>query len=98
VTATAAARLLATDSSRLLVPSPIAASWSTFRHSSLTPESRLLVVADAMGNSTWRAGTATLWNASVVDTASIYFLDTHGKTNLCKFDPNIEDLLIFMKN
>jgi hypothetical protein len=51
-----------------------------------------------MGSSTWRAGIAALWNASVDGTALTYFLATHSKTSLCKFDPNIEDFLIFMKN
>jgi hypothetical protein len=51
-----------------------------------------------MGSSTWRAGIAALWNASVDGTALTYFLATHSKTSLCKFDPNIGDFLIFMKN
>jgi hypothetical protein len=43
------------------------------------------------------AGVAALWNASVDDAASTYILVTHDKISLCKFDPNIEDLLFFMK-
>jgi hypothetical protein len=76
---------------------PIAVSSSVFQHSSPTVGSGLLATADAMGNSTWRVGIITLCNASVEDIVSTYFLATHGKTNLCKFNPNIDDLLIFMK-
>jgi hypothetical protein len=96
--ATASGRLLAANRSRLLVPSPIVVSRSVFWHSSPTPRLGLLVVTDDVGSSTWRVGVVTLWNASVDDAASTYFLATRGKTSLCKFDPNIEDLLIFMKN
>jgi hypothetical protein len=51
-----------------------------------TNGSGVLVVADAVGISTWRAGTAALWIASIEDTiASIDdFHATHGKTSLCK--------------
>jgi hypothetical protein len=69
-----------------------------FWHSSPTVGSGLLAVADTMGRSTWRADAAALPIASVDDTASIYFLTTHSKIRLCKFDPNIKYLLIFMKN
>jgi hypothetical protein len=94
---TASDRLLAAFRSRLMAPSPTAISRSVFRHSFPTAGLGLLVLANAMDNSTWRAGIAALWNASVDDTASTYFLATHGKTSLCKFNPNIEYLLIFMK-
>jgi hypothetical protein len=56
----------------------------------------LLAIADAMGSFTWRAGATTHWIASMDDTTSTYFLATHGKTSLCKFDLNIEDLLCFI--
>jgi hypothetical protein len=68
-----------------------------FRHSSPIAGSGLLAVANAMGISIWRVGAATLWNAFMDDNASTSFLATHGKTSLCKFKPNIEDLLIFIK-
>jgi hypothetical protein len=74
-----------------------AASRSVFQHSSPTAGSELLAVADVMDTSTWRAGAAALWNASVDDTTSTYFLITHDKISLWKFDPNVDDLLIFMK-
>jgi hypothetical protein len=57
----------------------------------------LLAAADTMGTSTWRASATTLWNASTDDIALTYFLATHDKTSLYKFDPNVDDLLIFMK-
>jgi hypothetical protein len=98
VAATASGRLLAAFRSRLLAPSLTAVSNSVFCHSSLTTESGLLVVVDIVGSSTWSAGATALWNASMYDTASTYFLATHGKRSLCKFDPNIGDLSIFMKN
>jgi hypothetical protein len=98
MTVTASGKILATFRSGLLVPSPTTISRSAFRHSSPTDGPGLLADADAMGSSTRRVGATTLWNTSVNDTALTYFHATHGKTSLCKFDPNIEDLLIFMKN
>jgi hypothetical protein len=72
--------------SRLLAsPPPIAVSRSAFWHSSPTDGSGLLAITDAVGSSTWRAGAAILWIASVGDTASTYdFHVTDGKTILCK--------------
>jgi hypothetical protein len=78
---------------RLLAP---ATSRSLFQHSS-TVGSGLLVTTDVVGSSTLRTCTTTLWNASVDDTALTYFLSTHEKTSLCKFNPNVVDLLIFIK-
>jgi hypothetical protein len=52
------------------------------------------LLADAVGSSTWTVGIVGLWNASVDNTASTYFLATHSKTSLCKFDPKIEGLSI----
>jgi hypothetical protein len=48
-----------------------------------------------MGTSTWKASTAALWNAAVDDTALTYFHTINGKTSLCKFDPNVDVMLIF---
>jgi hypothetical protein len=79
---------------KLLAP---ATPRSIFEHSSLTTGSELLAAANVMGTSTWRAGATSLWNASVDDIPSTYFLTTHGKTSLCKFNPNIDELLIFIK-
>jgi hypothetical protein len=59
--------------------------------------SGLLAVVDTGASFTWRAGAIALWNASMDGTVLTYLLATHRKTGLCKFDPNIEDLLIFMK-
>jgi hypothetical protein len=75
--------ILVTFRSWLLASAPIAISRSTWRHSSPIDGSRVLVDVDAMGISTWRAGTTTLWIASIEETAaSTYdFLMTHGKTN-----------------
>jgi hypothetical protein len=98
VATTAFDRLQAANRSRLLAPSPTAVSRTLLWHSSPTVRSGLLAVADAVGSSTYRAGTVALWNAYVDYTASTYFLATHDKTSLCKFNPNIEDLLIFIKN
>jgi hypothetical protein len=85
VVATASDRILSAYRSRLLASSPTAISRSTFRHSSRTDGSGVLVVANAVRSSTWRAGAATLWIASVEDTASTYdFHTTYGKTSLCK--------------
>jgi hypothetical protein len=77
---------------------PTVVSRSVFHHSSPTVGSGLLVVADVVGSSTWRAGVVALWNASVDDTASTYFVATHSKIWFCKLDSNIDDLLFFMKN
>jgi hypothetical protein len=50
-------------------------------HSYPIDESGVLAVADVVGSSMWRAGTAALWIASVEDTASTYDLHaTHDKT------------------
>jgi hypothetical protein len=81
--------ILAAIECRLLAP---AASRSVFQHSSPRVGSGLLVVADAVGTSTWRESVDALWNASVDDTAPTYFLTTHGKTSLCKFEPNVDDM------
>jgi hypothetical protein len=75
----------------------LATSRSVFQHSSRTSGLGLLAAIDIMGSFTWRTGAATLLNASVDDTTSIYFLATHGKTISYKFDSNIVDLLFFMK-
>jgi hypothetical protein len=91
---TASSWILSVTGCRLMVP---AASRSVFQHSSPTTGSGLLVITNAVGSSTWRADVTTLWNASMDETASTYFLGTHGKTTLCKFDPNVIDLLFFMK-
>jgi hypothetical protein len=42
------------------------------------------VLADIMGISTWRAGVATLWSASIEDTAALTydFHITHNRTNV----------------
>jgi hypothetical protein len=86
--------ILATKWCRLLAP---AASMSAFHHSSPIVRLGLSAAADAVVSSTWTAGAAALWNASVDDTTSTYFLATHNLTCLCKFNTNVEDLLIFMK-
>jgi hypothetical protein len=72
-------------------------SGLVFQHSSAIAGSRLLATTNAMGSSTRRAGVASLLHASVDDTATTYFLTTNGKTKLCKFNPNVVNLLIFMK-
>jgi hypothetical protein len=92
VTVTTSGRLLATTGYRLLTP---AISRSILQHSTLTVRSGLLDVVDVMGSSTRRI--AVLCNAIVDDTTLAYFVTTHDKTSLCKFDPNVVDLLIFMK-
>jgi hypothetical protein len=79
---TASVRILVTFMSRLLVSYPIAVSRSAFRHSSPTDGSGVLVITDVMGSSTWRAGAAALWIASVEDTTLTYdILATHCKTS-----------------
>jgi hypothetical protein len=92
VAATASSKILAAIGCNLLA---LAALKSVFQHYSPTVRSGLLAVVDVVGSSTWKASAATVWNASVDDTASTYFLTTHSKTSLCKFDPNVVDLLIF---
>jgi hypothetical protein len=84
IAAIASGRILATFRSRLLASAPTAISRSAWRHSSPTDGSGVLADADTVGISTWRAGAAALWIASVEDTtASTYdFHATHGKTNL----------------
>jgi hypothetical protein len=77
----------------LLAP---ATSGPVFKHSSPTAGSGVLADGDAMGIATWRASIATLWNATMDDTALTYFLTTHNKTSLCNFDPNVNELLIFL--
>jgi hypothetical protein len=84
VAATASSRILAAYMSRLLASSPIVVSKLDFQHSSSIDGLGLLAVTNAMVRSTWRAGIAALWNASVDDTASTYFHATHRKTGLCK--------------
>jgi hypothetical protein len=98
VAATAFGKLLTITWSWLLAPSPTVISKSIFQHSPPpTVRTGLLAITDDVGMSPWREGAAALWNASMDDITSTYFLTTHNKTSLCKFDPNIEDLLIFMK-
>jgi hypothetical protein len=87
-------RLLAAIGCRLLAP---IVSRSFFQHSSSIVGSGLLATVNVVGSSSWMASATALWNASVDDTASTYLLATHGKTSLCKFDPNKVNLLIFMK-
>jgi hypothetical protein len=53
--------------------------WSAWRHSSSTDGSGVLVIVDAMGISTWMAGVATLWIASVEDTIALTY-DFHVTT------------------
>jgi hypothetical protein len=67
-----------------VLPTPV--SRSAWSHSSPTDGSGELVVADAVGISTWRAGAPTLWITSVEDiAASTYdFHATHSKTSICK--------------
>jgi hypothetical protein len=85
VAATTFGWILDTYRSRLLASCPTDVSKSAFRHSSPTDGSGVLIVADAVGSSTWRVGVAALWIAYVEDTASTYdFHATHGKTSLCQ--------------
>jgi hypothetical protein len=82
--ATTSGRILAAYGFKLLASAHTIVSRSAWRHSSPTDGSGVL--ADAVGISTWRAGTTTLWIAFIEDTtASTYdFNATHGKINLCK--------------
>jgi hypothetical protein len=83
--ATASGRILAAFRSRLLASSPTFIFRSAFRHSYPTNGLGLLVIADTVGSSTWKAGIPALSITSVEDTASTYdFHATHGKTSLCK--------------
>jgi hypothetical protein len=85
VAAIASGRILATIRSRFLVFSPTVVSRSAFWHSSPTDGLGLLAIVDAVGSSICRIGAATLWIASVEDTASTYdFHVTHSKTIFCK--------------
>jgi hypothetical protein len=70
--------------SRLLASAPIVVSSSAWRPSSPIDGSGLLADDAIVGISTWRAGAAALWIASVEDTtASTYdFHATHYKTNI----------------
>jgi hypothetical protein len=85
VTTAASGKILGAFRSMLLASSPTTVSRSAFQHSSPIDGSGLLVVADVMGSSTWRAGVVALWIASVEDTDSTYdFNITYSKTSLCK--------------
>jgi hypothetical protein len=60
--------------------------------------SGLLATVDAMGSSTWRAGAAAFWNASVDDTTSNYLLATHGKTSFMQIWSNCSWHVNFYEN
>jgi hypothetical protein len=77
VSATASDRILAAYRFRLLVSSPIAVSRSAFRQSSTTYGSGVLAVANAMGSSTKRAGTAAIRITSIEDNAALTY-DFHA--------------------
>jgi hypothetical protein len=81
---TASDRILAAFESRLLASAPIVISKSSWRPSSPTDGSGLLVTAATVGISTWRAAAATLRIAFGKDNAALTydFHATHGKTNV----------------